>query len=79
MIRFIWQFSYLEPPCTQMHLDTRPKIISEGNLKSYDNINSLWKHNILQLNLLVSFLTIIYCYRFAYITKKLFSLKTYNN
>ena len=32
MIRFIWQFSYLEPPCTQMHLDTRPKIISEGKL-----------------------------------------------
>jgi len=29
MIRFIWQFSYIEPPCSQMHLDKRPSIISK--------------------------------------------------
>lgn len=29
MIRFIWQFSYDEPPCFQIHLDKRPSIISK--------------------------------------------------
>jgi hypothetical protein len=32
MIRFIWQFSYIEPPCSQMHLDKRPLIISKGKI-----------------------------------------------
>ncbi len=29
MVRFIWQFSYEEPPCIRSHLDKRPAIISK--------------------------------------------------
>ena len=29
MVRFVWQFSYEEPPCVLSHLDKRPAIISK--------------------------------------------------
>ena len=29
MVRFIWQFSYTEPPCIKSYLDNRPAIISK--------------------------------------------------
>jgi hypothetical protein len=29
MIRFIWQFSYEEPPCARSHLDQRPAVIAK--------------------------------------------------
>lgn len=29
MIRFVWQFSYEEPPCAKSHLDQRPAVISK--------------------------------------------------
>jgi hypothetical protein len=29
MVRFIWQFSYEEPPCSKSYLDKRPAIISK--------------------------------------------------
>lgn len=29
MVRFVWQFSYDEPPCALKHLDKRPAIISK--------------------------------------------------
>jgi hypothetical protein len=29
LVRFIWQFSYEEPPCARKYLDKRPAIISK--------------------------------------------------
>ena len=29
MVRFIWQFSYEEPPCARAHLDKRPDVIKK--------------------------------------------------
>jgi hypothetical protein len=29
MVRFIWQFSYEEPPCSKSYWDKRPAIISK--------------------------------------------------